>query len=523
MPASLLADSFYYDAKVAVSQQRYDDALEYLDKNLQRDPENGNAIFYQGYVYERRGQKDQANDYYMAAVEKRMDAELREKAYWKVVLYFDAIADWEKLSEYTGKFLQIREFDHVLKLQEKAFLNASLAVPRIAETLATYRQMVAAEDYAAAIELLESRIRELPQPEYLRWQLAQLYMRREDYAMATPHLQSLQKRFPFKWEYGYKLAVCYYKIGKYQQSLSAIRTSRKANKEQGEKFLLYTKILEGKNYIAQGKYRRALAPLEQTESANAKSLAHQIDLGETYFFLQMYAKATRKAKLVYDQQRNVKKLQAWELRQRAFLLWYRMAHQSQSQYGLKQPANLRLMAARAIAKDLPKDVVPQQRISESIRSANQPDFYASLVLAGQSYVAEQEWEKAESTLALVHQNKKHLAKPQVKLYSLNYAQAVFRSRQDSQLSLQLLAKAENGPLAQYYRALCYANLRSTKKTIAALNTMWGGVKKKSTSNSAAATQNLRQQIDQETVFQTLAQEDPTFQDYLSSLSVADSG
>ncbi len=534
----LLAEKLY-DAKVAVSQQQYSKALELLDFALVRNPQNGDAFFYKAYIFEKQGNKEQANEMYMQAVDTpRMDSELREKAFWKVVLYLDEMADWDNLSIYAGKFLHVREFDHVLKLQEKAILNASLASPRVRETLIAYRQMIAQENFTAAAKLLESRIRELPNPEYLRWQLAQLYMREREYARATPHLKYLQKRISSRWKYGYKLAVCYYQIGKYNESLSAIKKSRKANSSQSEKFLLYTKILEGKNYIRLGKYHKALLPLEETAAANSKSLVHQIDLGETYFFLGMFPKANTQARILSLQRyRKERDDLSWEMQQRALLHVFRMEKRKQQSGTVLASTHLLsskwAMAARGIAVSLKKK--QEQEVAkdsgkwvpeENVSSKNLPDYYEALVVAGQSYGMDKAWKKAESIFLSVDKNK--LSKHVLEVYYLHYAHAVFRARKASRLSLNLLGKTKKGEMLFYVKALCLAELRATKKTIVALNEMRSLDKKRSEKIKKTAKKekktsfNFRPKISGEPVFRTLAQEDPEFQKYLSTFLNNDS-
>ena len=493
---AIYSQASYYDAKVALSQKKFDQALQLFDKTLERNPNHGNAVFYKGYIYEKLKKFDKANDLYISAVMMRMDDELKDKAFWKIVLHLDSIGDWENLKIYSQKFLEFREYNNVLKLYEKATLNESLKQPRVIETLSSVKKFLQAEDYSAAIKLLEVNLQDFPDAHYLRWQLTKLYLNESKYSEAIPHLKKLSKEIPGQWEYSYKLAICYYQTKAYKNSVVAIKKSKQVNKKPTKNFLFFANTLEGKNYLALRRYKDVVKLLENTDYDQKKSFSHRVDLGEAYYFLKKYALSKKRIQPLLADTKKIKSLKL-DLQLRTYLLGYRLARND------NQSAKT-LAAAKALATWI-HDSEKQSSFTMSLTHPRDlEDYYSALLYAGTNFNQQKNWSFSYRLLKSIVIEK--MAKPEQRLYRLEYAKAIFRDQGDATKSLDLLSKAGNTLDVYYYRALCYAQLKMTALTIKSLrrieaekNTWWT-------------------KANQESVFQVLKKDDENYRNYMLELS-----
>ena len=134
------ARSLYLQGKYAFSKGKTDEAYKLFQKALKESPKNGNPLFYMGYINEKQDKKESAMKHYQNAIKLRMDKDLKEKAYWKLVLHYKNVRDWQNLLSYSQRFLQFADYKSVRSLEDLAKRNYNPIFSRSIKLLQTAQQ-----------------------------------------------------------------------------------------------------------------------------------------------------------------------------------------------------------------------------------------------------------------------------------------------------------------------------------------------------------------------------------------------
>lgn len=244
-PLAAQSSGVYRQAKIAFSARNYDRAYSLFQQAAQANPNDGNPLFYVGYILDQKGRRGAAVGAYQRAVSRRIDRDLREKAFWKIVLYYKHIRDWENLYVYSERFLKFNRGAGVRKLHALADQNRD---PRLAEAKRLVREAEqlqkkkdtegAAQTYARA---LESKSDYHP----ARWQLALLRMQQKNYKSAEKELRQLIQSDENRWEYYYKAGICNLQMDRHDAALSDMQQARAKNEKPSKSFLYFVNLAEG--------------------------------------------------------------------------------------------------------------------------------------------------------------------------------------------------------------------------------------------------------------------------------------
>lgn len=260
-PGPLFAENGYYrQGKIHFGARQYDQAFDYFQKALRAEPSNGNPLFYMGYIQEQQNRRGEAVESYRRAVDLRMDRDLREKAFWKIVLHYKFIQDWENLYVYSEKFLKYNDSKSVRQLHD---LASEKRDPRMARVTPLMREAAkdrkagrfheAADNYRRALNIKSDH-------HPARWELALIEMKLKQYRSAERHLRSLMSSTSPRWEYFYKAAICNYHIENYSQALRDLEAARRKNDDPDDSFVYYVNLAEG------------LIRLEENQAARAREV-----------------------------------------------------------------------------------------------------------------------------------------------------------------------------------------------------------------------------------------------------------
>lgn len=258
------ANQTYRDAKLAFSRRNYSEALVKFKQSYSSNPSNGNPLFYIGYILEYQDQKKEAVEYYQKAVNLRMDSDLREKAFWKIVLYHKFTRNWNALYTYSSRFLQFQHNPEVQKLKDLADAKRD---PLIAKVNSLHKQAKEAESNNNAIqakELYQEILTINEEYEPAHWKLAQFSLNEEDFSTAGYHFQKLIQLDPESWQYRYKYSILLYKIGEWKESLKQLEQSEKYNDKPGKQFRFYSDLARGLIYLEQARYTDAKPLLKKS-------------------------------------------------------------------------------------------------------------------------------------------------------------------------------------------------------------------------------------------------------------------
>ena len=249
--------SAYRQGKLYFSARKYTKAVSAFNRAYRANPSNGNPLFYIGYIYEQRQKKHEAIRYYRRAVELKMESKLREKAYWKLVLYYKYYSDWQNLAIYSRKFLRFRPNKKVRGMLDLAQKNMDPATTRANEHTARGERLFKAKRFAEASRSFQEAVRYKPTNRPARWGLAQSLMKIKKYNSALPHLRKLIRWNNKVWHYHYKAGICFYQTGGYEQALYHYNQSYQLNKEKSRAFNYYIYLRKGYVYLQQGNYTRS--------------------------------------------------------------------------------------------------------------------------------------------------------------------------------------------------------------------------------------------------------------------------
>ncbi|MCB1304243.1 MAG: tetratricopeptide repeat protein [Leptospiraceae bacterium] len=268
--APLHADA-YSDGRLAFARGDFDSAMRLLEQSTRSSPNNGNAYFYIGLIHERKGRKPQAIQAYKQGVARSMDADLREKALWKIVLYSKYVGDWGAVSAYSSQFLKYKHHPEMARLQAMAANQGGSASAELMRLVQKGQKAEKEGKLSEAIGYYEEALDVNPDAESVRWNLASLAMKANQYSRAVKHLQYLERR-DSQWKYNYKLGVCYYQLGKYQSALSAFDRAEAQNKSPSSSFQYFLHIGRGLTYLELEDLLRAKTHLDAASTRKDTAL-----------------------------------------------------------------------------------------------------------------------------------------------------------------------------------------------------------------------------------------------------------
>lgn len=298
---ALYANPHYTQGKLAFSAKNYGAALGHFRLALQADPSNGNPLFYIGYILDAQKQKEEAVQSFRQAIELRMDNDLREKSFWKILVYYKYNEDWENLEIYASRFLQYRDSAEVKKLKEMAEEKRDPALKEIHNLMKQADASLKKEDINAARITYQKAVEMKPRFQPPRWELVLLEMKVRKFDEAYRHLQTLIEINPASWEYRYKAGVCATQMGKADQALAHFADARKNNEKPDETFISYIALGEGIAFVEKGSYAEAIKRLEPVVKKK-KSPAGLGALARAYHGEKQESKAAAAASeaLTYD-------------------------------------------------------------------------------------------------------------------------------------------------------------------------------------------------------------------------------
>lgn len=267
--APLFSNEAYREGKKAFSRRDYEKAIPMFEKAVQYEPSNGNPYFYMGYIYEKKKDPEQAIEYFKRAVRLQMDPDLRQKAYWKIVLHYKFTEDWDNLLLFSEEFQKINQSEEIKRLKSLAEEKGGGSYSEVTLTDSGNRKLDEG-DTEGALKNYRAALRSNPGYEPALWKISIVQMSQFEYDEASHNLGRLVSIRPDSWEYRYKLAICKYHLNHYEDSISDFKRARELNSTPDGSFRHYSAIGE------------ALALLEMGETVEAlQNLKEALDIKES--------------------------------------------------------------------------------------------------------------------------------------------------------------------------------------------------------------------------------------------------
>ncbi|MBE7440392.1 MAG: tetratricopeptide repeat protein [Spirochaetales bacterium] len=262
----------YQDGKRAFSRRDYKTAHTLFQQALKENPGNGDPLFYIGYMHENQGRKGEAMQAYGRAVGLAMTADLKEKAFWRLVLHYRYQNDWENLYIYASRFQRFKPNSRVAAMLSQAEASRDPARGRFEEHVRSAEEYSRQKKHALAAREYANALTLRPAFHQVRWKLALELMELRDYTQAARELQQLISSGE-RWEYHYKHAVCLYHLGAYQKALDSFQKSDALQEEKGKKWLSTVSLGRGLAYLELGNLDEARLALEKSLQAGESSRA----------------------------------------------------------------------------------------------------------------------------------------------------------------------------------------------------------------------------------------------------------
>jgi len=256
------------DAKKAYSQKQFQKATKLFQEYIEEHPTSGEAYMYLGYIHETLKNFPKSIQMFRKAVDLNLDSKHKQIIYLKIALFYNYHQDWDLAGIYANRLLKINpKSKDGQKIRDRAALNRGNS-PSVSNTISpnASNSKKPENDPEKAIHLLEKAITENRAGEDVRWELALLYLKTENFSKADSTLQWLIKQKPKNKNYLYKAGIAKLRLGKYQEAIDLFEDSIANSTEQDKKLLYYNYLNEGaayhklKNLATAAKYyRKALA------------------------------------------------------------------------------------------------------------------------------------------------------------------------------------------------------------------------------------------------------------------------
>ncbi len=260
--------------KVALARRNYSQAISLLQKAKKARPGDGEAYYYTGLVYERTGKKAAAMTEYQRATELRLASDLKENAYWKLVLYYRHIQDWDNLYTVSKRFLAFRPSKQVEKIRDQAEANLDPSRKQVQRLLALAQSdekqgqlECAARRYAEAARLDPDNIKVL-------WKAGDAYRKLERFKSALFYYRKAMAAGDDSWYSPFQAGVCYYGLQQFEKAIVSFNQAERRNKRPDKTFTFYLNTGRGLAHLELEQLepaRRALADVQKSPELMKKS------------------------------------------------------------------------------------------------------------------------------------------------------------------------------------------------------------------------------------------------------------
>ncbi|MBW7858539.1 MAG: tetratricopeptide repeat protein [Leptonema sp. (in: Bacteria)] len=237
------------EGKIAFAKKDYKSALNYFQNAKTANPSDGEPYYYSALVHERTNHKSSAITEYRRATELNLNSDLKRKAFWKLVLHYRHIQDWDNLLAVSQKFLEFQPNSEVEKLKDLAETNInpikikSQKLAKEAETLEKKGQFKAAATlYAEASQLDPDNLQ-------LTWKAADLYLKTDQTTDALTWYRKAIRLSPDSWYSYFQAAVCEYKLLHFTEAIDFFNKAEKLNTKPQSSFLFFLNNGRGLAYL----------------------------------------------------------------------------------------------------------------------------------------------------------------------------------------------------------------------------------------------------------------------------------
>lgn len=270
---ALHADDALRSGKIAFAKHNYKEALSLFQQAKNARPGDGEPYYYSGLVQERNGNKSAAMTEFRRATELNMAADLKEKAFWKLLLHLRYVEDWENLHAVAQRFLALHGNSEVEKMRDLAEANMNPAHRKLqrllnegAEAERRGKMAEAATHYAEAARLDPST--------KTLWKAGDALRKLDRCSEAQRYYLRAIEVDGSAWYSYFHSGVCYYKMQRFNEAIRSFDQAEKLNDSQDANFRFYLKTGKGLSLLELERIEeaeRSLQSLRENKAMFAKS------------------------------------------------------------------------------------------------------------------------------------------------------------------------------------------------------------------------------------------------------------
>ena len=257
------------DGKIAFAKRDYKTALTYFQNAKTANPSDGEPYYYSALVHERTNHKLSAISEYRRASELNLSCDLKRKAFWKLVLHYRHVQDWQNLLAVSQKFLAFEPNSEVEKLRDLAETNIS---PEKIKSQKLTKEAEAFEKKGQLIKaaILYSEAGHLdPENLQLAWKAGDTHLKTDQPIEALSWYRTAIKISPDSWYSYFQAAVCQYKLLRFVEAIDLFNKAEKLNSKPKDTFLFYTNSGRGLSYLEIERIKEAKQALKELQKQKA--------------------------------------------------------------------------------------------------------------------------------------------------------------------------------------------------------------------------------------------------------------
>lgn len=243
--SALHADDALRSGKIAFAKRNYKEALALFQQAKKARPADGEPYYYAGLVHERNGNKSAAMAEFRRATELTMPAELKEKAFWKVLLHLRYVGDWENLHAIAQRFLSLRANPEVEKMRDLAEANMNPAHRKIQRVLNEAAEAEKRGRLAEAASLYAEAARLDPGSTGTLWKAGDALRKLDRCSDAQRYYLRAIEVDGAAWYSFFQSGVCFYKMQRFAEAVRSFDQATRLNANPDASFRFYLQTGRG--------------------------------------------------------------------------------------------------------------------------------------------------------------------------------------------------------------------------------------------------------------------------------------
>ncbi|GIX43162.1 MAG: hypothetical protein KatS3mg129_2895 [Leptospiraceae bacterium] len=276
--------------KKALAKRDYKSAIDYFVKEIRLYPKECYGYYYLGLTYEKLKEKEKSIEQFQNAIKVYCQKDLKEQSFWKIVNYYKFIEDWEKLYIYSKAFLKFKpskEVEKYVLLAEKHYDPEKL---RLQDLLYEAKQLEEEQNYQQAAEKYLEMF-SIKKNVLFLIKAGNLYKEAGNKEKASEIFLKVLELEPENWYANFQMALMYYNKGKLLEAQEHIEKSYNNIEKTDKRNLYYLEILRAYIYLNLEKFDVVDKILFKIDELFSKENVNNFQKEKNYYIVFLLSKA----------------------------------------------------------------------------------------------------------------------------------------------------------------------------------------------------------------------------------------